>query len=238
LRALATRDQEEKTGARGLVSAVENALILFEKALPSANVHQLPVDEAVVTAPGTSLEKILAADEAVLADRFAELKENEQQTIEHYLEQHRDRLAGRYRLMLTPERIRIAAAYYCRNIVDTDTVLKKISHYYDEVKNLEVSFYKDYSLNIVLENDAIDHILDRFVNEGIEPETYYRQLSSDFEHGLRLIYEKTGNERFFITAQALAAPEVFVADILKSRMNPTSPAVDQTSDTEDPASLS
>jgi len=55
LRTLARDAFDENTGARGLVSAVENALLHFEKKLPSTNVTRFPVTIEVIDHPKKSL---------------------------------------------------------------------------------------------------------------------------------------------------------------------------------------
>ncbi len=234
LRVFAKRAFQERTGARGLVSAVENALLLFEKHLPSTGIRKFPIDKEVVVHPEAAMEDLLAADEEELSRRFEKLKQKEKQSIVQYLDRNSSRLAGEFRLSLTTARMEIAAEYYCRHIVDVDTVLKRISDCYDEVKKLELYFFKDYDFNIVLENDAIDYIMDKFINKRVEPKKYYKQLSVEFEHGLRLLREKTGSNRFFITADALASPDVYISDLIKRMMNTNEPGADSINPMGDP----
>src|SRR5512136_2731139 len=59
LRALAVKAYEEKTGARGLVSAVEKVLLKFEKRLPSTTVQKFVVTREVVENPRRELESLL-----------------------------------------------------------------------------------------------------------------------------------------------------------------------------------
>ena len=56
---LAERAFEEHTGARGLVGAIEKALILFEKSLPSAGTDRFTVTDEVVRDPKGSLDRVL-----------------------------------------------------------------------------------------------------------------------------------------------------------------------------------
>ena len=51
---------KERTGARGLVSAVERVLMKFEHTLPSTDIRRLLVTPAMVDDPDGELEKILA----------------------------------------------------------------------------------------------------------------------------------------------------------------------------------
>jgi ATP-dependent Clp protease ATP-binding subunit ClpX len=59
LKILAGRAYKEKTGARGLLSVFENALIKFEKTLPSTNITELMVSKEVIENPEKELQKIL-----------------------------------------------------------------------------------------------------------------------------------------------------------------------------------
>src|SRR5512136_1880344 len=56
---LAVKACEEKTGARGLVSAVEKVLLKFEKRLPSTDIRKFVVTRALVEDPERELERLL-----------------------------------------------------------------------------------------------------------------------------------------------------------------------------------
>jgi endopeptidase Clp ATP-binding regulatory subunit ClpX len=71
LRLLAQRAYEERTGARGLVSALEKVLLPFERRLPSTGIERLEVTEAVVRDPLAGLEAILFEGSlAAFVERF------------------------------------------------------------------------------------------------------------------------------------------------------------------------
>ena len=69
-----------------------------------------------------------------------------------------------------------------------------------------------------MEEDAIDYIIGRFANSAAKFEDFYKQLSEDFEYGLKLVREKTGRNRFFITKQALLAPEDFISKLIQNEL--------------------
>lgn len=62
LRIFAQRAYQEKTGARGLLSVFEKALIKFEKTLPSTEIKQLYADRDLVEKADESLRKMLISD--------------------------------------------------------------------------------------------------------------------------------------------------------------------------------
>jgi len=217
LTALAQRAFEENTGARGLVSAVENALLAFERKLPSLGVRRFPVTMRVIQNPAEMLEQMSAASQtAELDQEFQTLLGQEHQTIKSYLEENKHKLSEKYNLTLTPARVDILAYYYTKHTLDMESAIRQIRSYYDEVKKIELYFYKNHDINIVLEENAIDYIIERFVTTNIHLDELYRDLNADFEHGLKLVRQKTGRNRFFITRSALEEPESYIRSLLSN----------------------
>lgn len=223
LRILAKQAFEEDTGARGLVSAVEKALLLFEKKLPSTNVKKFPVTSAIIENPEKSLEKLIASsDDKELSETFEKLWLEEKEFIKEYVESNKKNLAERYNIMLTPSRIDIISGFYCNHIMDIGNVMNKIKSYYDEIKKVELYFFKNYNINIVIEDDAIDFVIEKLISSDIKLENFYNQLATNFELGLKLIREKTGKNRFFITKEALMDPESFLNNLIKEELQHSS----------------
>ena len=54
------------------------------------------------------------------------------------------------------------------------------------------------------------------VQRSIQLKDVYEKLSKDFEHGLKLVRDKTGRNRFFITPEALNSPEKYVGDLINA----------------------
>ena len=219
LQYLARSAFEENTGARGLVSAVEGALLTFEKALPSVDIKHFPVTEDVIRKPSEALEKLIADPRSKsLEKQFNDLSRQEGEAIKEHLDANSARLADKYSLTMTPSRMEIIALYYSRHITDIGKAVQQIKSYYDEVKRIELYFFKNHDINIVLEEDAIDFIIDKLVSHDIHLDAFYKQLNLDFEHGLKLVREKTGRNRFFITRDALLGPEDFIRNMLSTEL--------------------
>ena len=216
LKLLAISAYEENTGARGLVSAVEGALLPFERKLPSTGIRQFPVTARVIREPDETLaDMITAADDGKeRQDTFEELSRRERAFIKDYLRLNTGRLAENYSLTMTAMRIDLVANCYSRHIVDVGTAIRQIRSYYDEVKKIELYFFKNHDINMVLEEDAIDFIIEKFVASDMHLDDIYKKLNADFEHGLKLVREKTGKNRFFINRDALLNPETFIRNSL------------------------
>ena len=223
---LAKRAYMERTGARGLVSAIETALLPFEKTLPSSKVKILPVTEALLKSPMQALDDMVhAAGDAVdssagksLQAAFDQLVEEEKRFIRNHIETDQKYLTQKYSLTLTPSRADIVADFYTKNTMDVDNAFRKVKLYSDEIKNAELSFYKQHDINIVMEEDAIDHLLEKLINGEIQLNGLSVRLNADFELGLKLVREKTGKNRFFINRDALKFPEDYIAGLLKQKL--------------------
>ena len=220
LQILAEHAFEENTGARGLISAVEKALLLFEKKLPSTDIKKFAVTAAVIQNARGTLKDILAAPEEKKWDEtFEALARAEKEFVKEYVRRNQRNLAEKYNLTLTPSRIDILATFYCRHVMDINHAIQKIKNFYDEIKKLELSFFKSHDINIVLEDDAIDYIIEQVVKAASSIESFYDRMSGDLKLGLKLIQEKTNKNRFFISRQALMDPETFLNTLVKNELS-------------------
>ena len=220
LRILAKNAFQENTGARGLVSAVEKALLLFEKKLPSSQIKKFPVTGAAVENPEETLNKILALSNVdELNESYEKLFFEEKKYIKSYLSANKKNLAEKYGLTLTEARIDIVASYYANHMIDIEKAIKKIKTFYDDIKKIELYFFKNHDINIVMEDDAVDFIIKKFENSTHDLGELYDKLSTDFEYGLKLVREKTGKHRFFITKDALINPEAFVSSLIRDEFS-------------------
>jgi endopeptidase Clp ATP-binding regulatory subunit ClpX len=216
LKLMAHHAYDENTGARGLVSAVEKALLEFEKRLPSTKVRQLAVTKELFKTPEQYLAKLeMSPDHPDLQNTFSQVAEKEIARVSDYIDSNRRHLSDKHKLPLTKDRINITARYYCHHAVDIEGVLSKLSHLYEQTKTIEMNFLKNNGINIVLEEETVDYIIDRWLENPVDVDAVYKKLSEDFLLGLKLVHEKTGNNRFFITRQAMEDPEKYVAQLLK-----------------------
>jgi endopeptidase Clp ATP-binding regulatory subunit ClpX len=217
LRRMATLAFAENTGARGLVSVIEKALLSFERALPSTAVKKFPVTMEILTDPAGTLERMMATpDDPAARSAFDRLADEERDSIRDYLKANRKSLAEKYSLTMTPARIDIVASYYSKNVMDTGSAVRHIKACYDEIKNIELYFYKNHDINIVLEEDAIDFLMEMIIESAFELKDVYPKLNNHFEHGLKLVRERTGRSRFFINRNALINPEDYIRTLITS----------------------
>ena len=83
----------------------------------------------------------------------------------------------------------------------------------------------------MLEEDAIDFIMEQIVNKAVALDTIAQQLNANFELGLKLVMEKTGQNRFFINREALVNPESFIGGLIRNGLTTKElPATERTED--------
>ncbi|MEE4264276.1 MAG: AAA family ATPase [Desulfobacteraceae bacterium] len=219
LRTLAKHAFAENTGARGLVSAVERALLDFEKKLPSTDLSKFPATKAIVDNPEAFLKTVTdESQKQAIHQLFDRLMQQEKEAVKEYLKENQKNMAQKYSLTMTPSRIDMVASCYAKSTLDIGRVIKKIKSHYDEVKKIELSFFKNHDINIVLEEDAIDFIMEKLIDSPFELKDVNEKINQDFQHGLKLAREKTNRNRFFITRQALLDPEEYVGQLIRSQV--------------------
>jgi hypothetical protein len=220
---LAQQAAAENTGARGLVSAVEKTFIEFEKQLPSTQIKKFPATTDLIKDPEKSIQELASSPkDAKTADVFEKLAQEERRRIIQYLELNKKHLSAKYNLTMTPSRMNIVAQFYAKNVMDIENVVKHIKSNFDEIKKIELYFFKNHDINIVLEEDAIDFIMEQLIETPIQLEDLFKKMNKDFEHGLKLAREKTGRSRYFITRQALLDPEAYISQLIQSELGAAS----------------
>jgi len=208
---------KEETGARGLVSVIEKALLKFEKRLPSTGVKKLPVTEEVVNDPARALgEMVCESHRAKWDELHKKLVEEEKESIAAYVKEHQGLLATRYHLALTPSRIRLIADIYARGTCDVNTVMDTIGECLDKIEKMEAYFRKTHDLYVTLDEDAKDLVILQMNTAEGALGNLYKRLTSDYVDGLKLIRDRTGKNGFVISKEGLEDPESFLGALIKS----------------------
>ncbi len=216
LRALAHLAYGEQTGARGLVSAIEKVLLKLEKKLPSTDIKKLPVTEEVVKDPEGMLQEIISApDDPRWTQLYEKLVQDEKESVKQYVKDNQAVLADISEIALTPSRIDLIADLYAMSACGINAVMSKIGTYYDQIKKVEAYFYKTHDLNINLDEDAIDVVILEMLSSPTALGDFYKQLTTKFEYGFKLIRDRVGQNTFVITKEAMENPEKFFDNLVK-----------------------
>ncbi len=220
LHLLARKAFKENTGARGIVSAVENALILFEEKLPSTNIINFTVTKQVVDNPFAQLEEILSeAARKKLDILHLKAKKEQKKYITDYISDNWKNLSLKHGLTLSQDRALLVAEYFCTHVSELDNAIEKIKSYYEMVKKIENDFFNQYDLNILFEEDAVDFIIEQFINNKITSRDILTKIHADFYDGLNMIRGKSEKKRFFINREALENHEKFLDKLIRKEIS-------------------
>ena len=142
LRLLAQRAAKERTGARGLVSVIEKALIQFEKRLPSTEIKEFLVTPEVVEQPEKELARLLADPyNPELQARYEKAAAQEVAALKESVWRREPELQRRFQMPLTDYRVELMVDHYLRWDCDLLTAFDQISRLYQQVRRFTDLFY-------------------------------------------------------------------------------------------------
>jgi len=102
--------------------------------------------------------------------------------------------------------------------MEVEDAVKKIKKFHDSIKEIEVEVSKSYDLNIVFEEDAVDFLIEQFINHNATNEEILSKIYDSYYDGFNLIREKTGKNRFFLSKDALTETETYLNDLIRKEI--------------------
>jgi endopeptidase Clp ATP-binding regulatory subunit ClpX len=219
LKELASRAHKENTGARGLVSVVEEALLPFEEKLPSESVGQFAITKQVLITPQLILNDLIQGNDK---ERY-EAEYNHalglfSDYINEYITKNWKIFSIRHGLTLTQIRTKMLAQYYTAHVMEIEDAVKQVKKFYDTVKEMELEISRNYALNVVFEEDAADFLIQQFIEHNASMDEILSKIYTDFFDGLNLIREKTGKARFFLCRDALTDHEKYLNELIRKEI--------------------
>ncbi|OGR13602.1 MAG: ATPase [Desulfobacterales bacterium RIFOXYA12_FULL_46_15] len=219
LQIFAKQANKENTGARGLVSVVEEALLDFEEKLPSQDITKFAVTKKLLEDPKSHVLDLLSKKHEIDWDKEYETVFHEHNDfIRTYLTNHWKTFSLKHGLTLSEVRCNMVARYFCNNVMEIEDAVKKIKEFHDSVKEIELEVSKSYNLNIVFEEDAVDFLIEQFIDHHATSEEILSNIYSSYYDGFNLIREKTGKNRFFLSKNALLDHETFLNDLIRKEI--------------------
>jgi len=217
LRLIAEKAAAEGTGARGLVSVVERCILPFERALPSTNINKFVVTKEVVQDPVGELKRLLECHtEDLYKRRYWEAIAAEKEYLRRVIDNKSKGLAKQYGLRLTEERISLIVDFYHKFYFDIDYAFKQLAKYIKEIREFERDFFEETGLECRFCDEAIDVLLTHAIKEDSDIISICQRFAKDLELGLKLVKDRTGQDIFEITREALLSPEDYIRGLIKS----------------------
>ncbi len=213
---LAVKAYEEKTGARGLVSAVEKVLIKFEKRLPSTDIRKFVVTRAVVENPEQELKRLLQdPSNPEMLGKFEALLASEKKTLKESILQREGEFKKRYGIVFREGRIDLIVSRMIEKGHDVNTVTEEVVEIQRQVEEFERDFQRRTGINLQFSEEAISRITEIIQGEEGKGAALFARLSKDYEYGFELIHDKTGQREFVITRETVDDPEGFLNRMIR-----------------------
>ncbi len=214
LRLIAENASRERTGARGLVSAVERVLLKFEHVLPSTAIRHLVVTSAMVNDPAAELRKLLQNPEDPERETlFRKLLAEEERNLESSIKEKCVEFHERYGITFSDQRIKLVTRRVVEERKDLDSVVAEALAVYHGARNFEQDFSTRNEVNLPFTEEAIDRLIEMVWDNKVDTEIFLEQTFQNYEHGLKLIKKKTGKNEFSISAGSIDDPENYLNDL-------------------------
>jgi len=216
LKMLAEQAALEKTGARGLVSVIERALIQFEKRLPSTQVRKLAVTPELVENSQAELERLLAAPEDPdLQTRFHQAADKEREILKEAIWRRETELLTRYHLPLTQARVELLVDQYHYWDCDLKTAFEDLAQLHDQLSLFEEKFLEKHGIQLHFDPNAADEILRQAVNRDLSALAICQEMAQDLEYALKLVRDRTSQDQFILTREALADLDAYLNRVIR-----------------------
>ncbi|HYA92638.1 MAG TPA: AAA family ATPase [Thermodesulfobacteriota bacterium] len=216
LHALAVKAYEEKTGARGLVSAVEKVLIRFEKRLPSTDIQKFVVTGALVEDPDRELKRLLQdPSNPEMLEKFESLLSREKMVLKESVQRREAEFKKRYGIVFREGRIDLIVNRMIEKGYDVNSVSEEVVEVQRQVEEFERDFQRRTGINLEFSEEAIHRITEIILNEEGKGAGLFSRLSKDYEYGFELIRDKTGQREFTVTRETVDDPEGYLNRMIR-----------------------
>ena len=216
LHKIAENAAKERTGARGLVSAVERVLMKFEHTLPSTDVRCLMVTPAMVADPGGELEKILAhPDDPEREESFRRLMAEAEERLEKLVGQKIPEWEKVYGIPFSDDRVRLIIRHTLDLQTDVEVAAEELQAIQKAVRDFAGQFSLKNDLEVSFTDGAVDALAEKAWKGLQDPADYLKTALDNYGHGLNLIREKTGQRQFLIPAGGVENPEQYLNGLIQ-----------------------
>lgn len=216
LKILAEKAALEKTGARGIVSVIERVLIQFEKRLPSTEIKDLVVTPEVVTHPEEELARLLNnPQDPDLKERFQAACLQEREIIKESVRRREKELLERYGLPLTETRLELMVDQYLHWDWDLKTAFGEMGRLYEQVRRYEDLFQAEHEIHLQFDPEAVDEILRQALERRTTAYAVCQDLSKDLEHALKLVRDRTSQDRFLLDREAILDLNAYLNRVIR-----------------------
>jgi hypothetical protein len=82
-------------------------------------------------------------------------------------------------------------------------------------RHIERKFQAQHGIAIHFDVTAVNRLMEKVLSENTDVEALLEALLKNYEHGLKLIREKTGRRSFTFPREAVEHPQQYLNDLIK-----------------------
>ncbi len=208
---------EQKTGARALVSVVENILLPFEKKLPSTQIKFLTVTARMVANPQKELDDLLnqAKRREFHRRHFAAAKKKQIKRLTDFFKTRKTDYLEECGMKVTPVRLAILANYTFAESIDPASACDDLLMLGNHTAEWQEVISKQCGLRVIFSEEAFDYCL------ALEPKTINKvdlvcgKVLQAVEYGLTILENENQPAEIMITAAGMANPKKFINEFVE-----------------------
>jgi endopeptidase Clp ATP-binding regulatory subunit ClpX len=216
LEMIAEMASAEKTGARGIVSAIEKVLIPFEKRLPSTGLKTLLVTAELVKDPEGFLAKMVEnGHQTDYERRFEEEAADEMNRLISYMESRIEDFRHPPGVALSRRKMELVAELYLKMCSDLNRAFEAFVAMYEQVKEQESAMRKEMDLQVTFDESAVEEIIQQAIHTGEQAGNLALQVVKRLEYGLKLVKDRAGIQDFVINDEAVKDMEFYINKLIR-----------------------
>jgi hypothetical protein len=170
----------------------------------------------MVDDPVGELQKLLQTPEDPGQEAlFNRLLIEEEKALEKSLRKKEVEFQHRYGIKFSARRINIITKRIVEERLDLDSVVEELLAVYKEARDFEQNFTLRNNLKLSFNEEAIDCLVEKVWEDEVDLNGYLKQSFQNYEHGLKLINEKTGKFEFSIPPNGVENPEEYLNDLIR-----------------------
>jgi hypothetical protein len=170
----------------------------------------------MVDDPAGELKKILDhPDDPGQKEDFHRLLAEEEKNLEESLRQKAAEWQERSGIRFSDERIQLITRRSVETQTDVDGAVEEIQAIQQTARAFAEEFSRRNDLEMSFTEEAIDRLVEKVWKEGLDPADFLGRSFQNYEHGLKLIREKTGRREVLISAEGMENPEQFLNGMIQ-----------------------
>ena len=184
--------------------------------MPSANIRHLIVTGAMVDDPAGELAHILAhPDDPEREAAFLRILAEEEDCLKKHVCRMVPEWRKSYGIAFSDRRIALIVKHAMERQTDVENMAEEFQAIENAARDYVGKFSERNGLDVSFSDEAIDALAEKVWNEPQELDGCLRLLLQNYDHGLKLIKEKTGKEHFQIPAEGVENPEVYLNRLIQ-----------------------